>query len=119
MKIYYIPPVDAIPASMFPTVVPSDLSGTLKARKTVYDAVYHAIYDVMVEKILPAIGRWIVSTFRNIFRILTPLSYIFCLVGGIAGLICGILGLKKGYLFAVKCIVFYTIMQLILWALSS
>lgn len=94
MKISYIPPV----------VLEVDKQSWLT--KAFQDALENAIVIPLKTALL---NGWIKFI---------SLSYAVCLTVAVTGIVCGALGIKKGYRVAAGSIIFYLILRLFSWALG-
>lgn len=92
-----------------PANVPTDLPGTIAAKDATGDFLYNvicsALNDVIVKPLCDFMGEvWIKFV---------DISFVFCLTTTIVGVICGALGINKGYKVATFSIVFYFLLRLV------
>lgn len=106
MKICYIPPKsDKREYALLPMMASTAI--TTKGN-WLEDAISEALRKVVIDPF----KKWALTIWLGFM----DFSYAFCLSVAIAGIICGMLGIKKGYKAAVLSIVFYFMLSLITWA---
>lgn len=97
--------------SYIPAVVnvPENLPGTEAARDYFYTQIYQAVHDVLEDVIVKPFCSFI----GGLWVKFVDVSFVFCLSATIVGIICGALGIRKGYRVATFSIVFYFLLRLV------
>lgn len=100
MRITYVPQVGNVPVDLPGTIAARDATGDF-----VYNAICNALNDIIVEPFKDFMGGLWVK--------FVDVSFVVCLSCVIVGLICGGLGIKKGYKVAAFSIVFYFLLMVV------
>lgn len=107
MKICYIPPVKNEDNNKY---LPVFMASAMVASKN--NLLENAISEALTKVIVEPCKKWALHAWFGFM----DFSHAVCFSIALAGVICGMLGIKKGYKASVLSIVFYFMLSLISWA---